>query len=86
MNAKKFFDEAINIIENMTDKEFENLLVESGIESCPDESDDDIYLSLTPQENRIFLEIMQITKGDEQAIADCLRIFEKEREKKYEKI
>jgi hypothetical protein len=31
----KYFDDIDNLVDNMSNKEFESLLVEAGIESCP---------------------------------------------------
>jgi hypothetical protein len=44
MDSKKYFKEVAQKINNMSDEEFDQLLVDSGIEKCPYEEDS---LSLT---------------------------------------
>ena len=36
---KEYFEETIELLNNLTDEEFDNLLIESGIEKCPIKSD-----------------------------------------------
>ncbi|MBU5437775.1 hypothetical protein KQI42_07135 [Tissierella sp. MSJ-40] len=35
MNKKEYFDSVLNFIDNLSDEEFDALLIESGIEKCP---------------------------------------------------
>ncbi|MCH4201318.1 MAG: hypothetical protein LKF87_10060 [Clostridium tyrobutyricum] len=35
MNEIKYFDEFDELIENMSDEEFESLLIEAGLKNCP---------------------------------------------------
>ena len=39
MDSEKYFKEVAQKINNMSDEEFDQLLVDSGIENCPDEED-----------------------------------------------
>lgn len=40
MDMDKYFDELDKAIEDMTDEEFEELLIKSGIENCPMEDEE----------------------------------------------
>lgn len=35
MNTKEYFDKVEKFIDNLTDEEFDRLLIKSGIENCP---------------------------------------------------
>lgn len=35
MDKKQYFDSVLNYIDNLTDEEFDAILIESGLEECP---------------------------------------------------
>lgn len=38
IDKKEYFDSVLNFIDNLSDEEFDKLLIESGIEECPYEN------------------------------------------------